>query len=488
MERFEHFAGLIDGWFWETDDQHCFVYMSANVELATGVAPEWHYGKSRKDLRGDDIDDAVWSDHIDRLNAHTPFYDFRFKRLGPDNTTRWISSTGEPFYDPSGMFLGFRGIGRDITEEVALLQSTAQTQKSLIESERRYRQLYERNKIIVETLPDVLFILDEDGNYIEVITEQNNLLCAEKSVLETKNLFEVLPNQIAEVLLAGIRSSLITGNLFIVEYPLKVPAGDRFFEARITPLRESVDERKQVLFIGRDITERYIADKAKSEFTATVSHELRTPLTSIKGALGLVRSGAIGPLAEKQQSILDIAYKNSNRLVALINDILDIEKIEAGKLVLQVVPMDIVSLIKEAVEANAGYGVEHGVSFVRTGIHAPTFVNGDKVRLMQVLSNLMSNAAKFSPDGTDVELSVACEGDHVRVSVKDVGVGISEDFKEKIFEKFTQEDGSDTRAEGGTGLGLSISKTIVEQHRGTLEFTSEVGLGTTFFITLPILE
>ena len=247
------------------------------------------------------------------------------------------------------------------------------------------------------------------------------------------------------------------------------------------------NEESRFVAIVRDITERKKIDKAKSEFVSTVSHELRTPLTSIKGSLGLIKSGAVGELPGKFKSMLDIAYNNSDRLVLLINDILDMEKINAGKMEFNIGPMDIVSLVNEAIDANKGYGDEHNVTFFRSGNSEQILVDGDKDRLMQVFSNLMSNAAKFSPGGSEVELSVLHNGSFVRVSVRDSGPGIPKEFREKIFQKFSQADSSDTRMKGGTGLGLSITKAIVERHRGSIDFETESGNGSTFFFDLPIL-
>lgn len=245
----------------------------------------------------------------------------------------------------------------------------------------------------------------------------------------------------------------------------------------------SLEESNQKLVL--EIRERKRAEKIKQEFTSTVSHELRTPLTSIKGSLGLIRSGVAGQLPDKLQSMLDIAYSNCDRLVLLINDILDMEKLEAGMMNFHLQPMQAISLVEEAIKANKGYGDEHGVTFVKTTMEEDSLVYGDKDRLMQSLSNLMSNAAKYSRQGEQVELSVTREGDKIRIAVKDFGIGIPESFQKNIFQKFSQADSSDTRQKGGTGLGLSITKAIVERHGGEIGFQSEAGVGSTFFFTLP---
>lgn len=227
------------------------------------------------------------------------------------------------------------------------------------------------------------------------------------------------------------------------------------------------------------------ASRAKSEFLSVVSHELRTPLTSIQGSIGLIRSGASSELPGGTEPLAEIAYNNCERLSALIDDILDMEKIESGKMEFRMDRLEVVSLIREAIEANKGYGNTYRVTFVSDDMPDEVHVTGDKDRLMQVLSNLMSNAAKFSPPGEQVMLSLAREDGTVRVSISDKGPGIPASFRDKIFDKFTQSDSTDTREVGGTGLRLSISKAIVEHHGGEIDYESKVGSGSTFYFTLP---
>ena len=250
-------------------------------------------------------------------------------------------------------------------------------------------------------------------------------------------------------------------------------------------LIEPEGEKPRFLSVYRDISDRKKAEKAKAEFIATVSHELRTPLTSIKGALGLMRAGVLTNDPHKTQKMLDIAYSNTKRLTALVNDILDWEKIEAGKMTYRMEESDLSRLLRDAVEANRGYAEEHGVSFELAEPLAPMPCKVDRGRMMQVMANLLSNAAKFSHEGGKVEISARVEGRSIRVDVCDHGVGIPAEAQPRIFERFTQADSSDVRLKGGTGLGLSITRAIVEAHGGVLDFVSREGEGTTFFFTVP---
>jgi PAS domain S-box-containing protein len=235
-----------------------------------------------------------------------------------------------------------------------------------------------------------------------------------------------------------------------------------------------------------DITELKRTEKLKNEFVSIVSHELRTPLTSIRGSLGLLVSGVMGEFSEKAGKLLDIANNNCERLLLLINDILDIEKIEAGKMDFQIKPYDLNHLISESIVSNKMYAEKFGVLIDFIQPQTMIQVHVDSGRLMQVLANLISNACKFSPKGEKITVVMKRVNSHVRVSVSDNGPGIPKEFQSRIFQKFSQADSSDTRGKGGTGLGLNISKTIIEKLGGTLNFFSRPGEGSTFYFDLPI--
>ena len=238
--------------------------------------------------------------------------------------------------------------------------------------------------------------------------------------------------------------------------------------------------------IMRDITERKKVERMKNEFISTVSHELRTPLTSIRGALGLVGSGTVGELPAQAQPLVDIAVKNCERLVRLINDILDIEKIEANKMDFTIRPLELMPLINQAAESNRVYAGEYGANIVISDGMPGAVVPVDEDRFIQVLTNLLSNAAKFSPQGGTIGVATQARNGGVRVSVSDEGPGIPEAFRKQIFEKFSQADGSDTRQKGGSGLGLSITKAIVENLGGHIAFETQERKGTTFHVDLPV--
>lgn len=239
-----------------------------------------------------------------------------------------------------------------------------------------------------------------------------------------------------------------------------------------------------------DVTELKKTEKLKNEFVSIVSHELRTPLTSIRGSLGLLVSGVMGQFAEKANKLLEIANNNCERLLLLINDILDIEKIEAGKMDFHLKVHSLQEIINESIHANQMYAEKYGVTIECHLVESEpdVSVEVDSGRLMQVLNNLLSNACKFSPKGEKIEVRLERKQALVRVSVSDHGPGIPEEFQYRIFQKFSQADSSDTRGKGGTGLGLNISKMIIEKMNGDLDFSSQVNSGTTFYFDLPIYQ
>jgi signal transduction histidine kinase len=253
----------------------------------------------------------------------------------------------------------------------------------------------------------------------------------------------------------------------------------------VTATDFDLDGERLFLWIMRDITERKKVDRLKNEFVSVVSHELRTPLTSIIGSLGLLNAGVMGQVSAQAQEMLSIAQNNGERLVRLINDILDVEKIESGQLAFSEQAVDLGEVTLQAVDANRGLGEKYAVSFVVEQPLRAAWVQGDADRLIQVLTNLLSNAAKYSPERGVVRVGMARQNGFLRVWVRDQGPGIPEDFQDRIFEKFAQVDSSDTRQKDGTGLGLSIARSIVELHGGHIGFNSSSGAGTEFYFDLP---
>jgi len=245
----------------------------------------------------------------------------------------------------------------------------------------------------------------------------------------------------------------------------------------------------ELLGAYQDIAELKKVEKLKSEFVSTVSHELRTPLTAIHGSLSIINSEFLNFIKNNTiESMLNIAERNSERLLLLINDLLDMEKIESGKFDYNLSIYKLKGLIEESVVDNKSYGEKFN-TVIQVVTDIPDIeINVDKGRFFQVLSNLISNAAKFTKDDTSIDISISKTNDFVSISVSDYGPGISDEFKDKVFEKFSQADSSDTRKPGGTGLGLSISKSIIEYFGGKINYETAIGIGSRFYFTIPIYK
>ncbi len=251
-----------------------------------------------------------------------------------------------------------------------------------------------------------------------------------------------------------------------------------------TPLKKNAQNIGYVV-IFNDVTERRKLDHLKDEFVSVVSHELRTPLTSIKGALLMVLSGKIAVLPDKVLAMLTIAANNSERLELLINDLLDINKLQLSASTFKTIPLN--DLVSQAIHSNQGYADKYGVKCVwQPTAEDSVVVMGDEHRLIQALLNLLSNAIKYSPQDKPVIISTESDDKTIWISVSDSGSGIPLDYQEKVFDKFSQADSSATRQVGGTGLGLAITKEIIEKHSGQISFITSPEKGTTFCVELPI--
>ena len=230
-----------------------------------------------------------------------------------------------------------------------------------------------------------------------------------------------------------------------------------------------------------------MAYKAKSEFVSTMSHELRTPLTSIKGAVDLLHSGVLGSLPEQGTKTLAVAQRNCDRLLRLINEILDLQSVESGKMTFKNEKLDLVEATAQSIADNQHFASRLNVDISFFEPATPIWVQADRNRLQQVFSNILSNAAKFSPTGSTVEVSLQVQDGQAEVLFRDEGVGLDEKDYDKVFDRFTQIDSTDTRQIGGTGLGMNVSKRIVEAIGGTIFYRRNPSKGTTFTVRLPLM-
>ncbi len=362
------------------------------------------------------------------------------------------------------------------------LEKSYKMEKALKERRVRY-------KLLLDNIADSIIVIDTTGTIqsINLTTEKNLEYSAEECVGKNVSLFfpQYSQKEMEALIEFHAESHEPTTSTEIIEVSCHRKNGGNF-SGELTRSSMTFEDKKLYIWILRDTTERKKIELMKQEFISNVSHELRTPMTAIRGSLGLVLGTLHDAFPENARNLVEMAYSNSERLVRLVSDILDVEKMEAGMMNLQIEKLDLAQLIEQSVEALKPYSVQYGVNIAIEKNASRVFVNVDKDRITQVLTNLLSNAIKYSPRNETVIIRLENVEDKLQVSVIDRGPGISKQDQDRLFQKFTQLDSFDKRPKEGTGLGLSISKSIVEKHNGEIGCESELGKGSKFYFVLDL--
>lgn len=375
----------------------------------------------------------------------------------------------------------------DVAETLRLKQEAEKSdhEKSLLldslsKNQQALRDSSEHMAAVVDNAPDAILIVDDQGNISSANRAAEAIFACPAEQLIQKNAVSLFVES-----KAGSDNELSHH----VESIAIRATGERF-PCDISRGAFKLSEHARQVLIVRDITERKNMERTKNEFISVVSHELRTPLTAIRGSLGLLRGGVAGPLPKLGGDMVGMAYENTERLARMINDLLDMQKMEAGMMEFDFAIHSLLLMLQSACASNQPYAAQCGVNIVIEGEVPDVCLRVDEGRFQQVMSNLLSNACKFSPDGSSVALVAKIvqepQGRHVRIEIRDRGQGIPAEFRSKMFSRFAQADSSDTRKKGGTGLGLSITRDIVQLMDGTIDYESEPGQGTTFFVVLPV--
>ncbi|GGC97713.1 PAS domain S-box protein [Halopseudomonas salina] len=411
------------------------------------------------------------------LHAHfsgeTDFYDVQCRMRHKGGDWVWVHDRGRLISrSADGQPLWMAGTHADVSAQV-------NAQMALRENEARLRGLFELSPYGI-ALNDY-----ENGHFLDI----NAALLAPTGYTREEfcqlSYWEITPQEYAPQEEKQLRSMQETGRYgpFEKEYIRK--DGSRYPVLLNGMVVNDANGRKLIWSIVEDISERKRMQRMKDEFVSTVSHELRTPLTAIRGALALVTSGALGTLPADADGMVKVAQNNSQRLLFLINDLLDMEKLLVGKMVFDLQWHAIAPLIQTSLQENQPYASLYQVTLNFINHVDQAQVNADASRLQQVMSNLLSNAIKFSRRGSEVSVSTDWHDTHIRITVSDQGSGIASEFHDRVFQKFAQADSSDTRKQGGTGLGLAITRELVESMHGNVSFESEKGKGARFFVDLP---
>ncbi len=396
-----------------------------------------------------------------------------FEIFKKDGTTTWISLNATALTDEAGNFIMSRSTLFDISERKHI-------EAALGESEEKFRQL-------AENIQAVFWMTDKDYQQVLYVSPAYEAIwqrsCADLYENVLAWIESVHPDDRDRVKLEMLEQ-LKTGQ-FEKKYRIIRPDGSiRWIRDRAFAIKNELGEIVRIAGLAEDITEEQKIEQMKNEFIGIVSHELRTPLTSIRASMGLLKSGIYAQKPEKSQRMIEIAAKESDRLVRLVNDILDLERLDSGRVVLEKTICKAADLIEQAVAGVQAIAKQQNIAF---DIHArdeQVWAANDAV--IQTLTNLLSNALKFSPADSTIAISVQQQKDALLFKISDRGRGIPADKLETIFNRFQQVDASDARTKGGTGLGLAICRTIIEQHGGKIWVESTLGTGSTFFFTLPI--
>ncbi|MES1946250.1 putative signal protein with GAF, PAS(PAC) and GGDEF domains [Salinisphaera sp. C84B14] len=390
-----------------------------------------------------------------------------------DASRRLLRLVFSAIRDHADAVIGFLGIAIDRSQLLAMEQA-------LHTSEARFRTAF-------DSAPQGMALVSLNGQFLEVNQSLCEMLDYSREQLLALNFQTIthpddLHNDLENVrqLMAGEISSFQLAKRYF-----KRTGETVWIQLSVALTRNSRGKPLNYVAQIRDITAERQLDRMKSEFVAVVSHELRTPITSIKGALGLLNSGALGAVPAGFEEMLGVAQRNGERLSVLVNDLLDWEKLAADKMAFDYQTHDLRGLLEDALLTNKGYADSFEVSLELAGDES-LYVSVDALRFSQVLSNLLSNAIKFSPAGDRVRLAFERQADRAVITVTDNGSGIPAAFRNNLFQLFAQADSSNTRRQGGTGLGLAISKQLIEQMRGEIGFESTEGEGTTFYLSLPL--
>ena len=487
------YAEASSDWFWAMDQDLRFIYMSDRVEIVTGVPVEYHIGKTRAELAGDQVESPAWEAHLKALERHVPFRGFHYPRIAPDGSIQHISTSGVPVFDDAGSFVGYHGVGSDVTDQV--------------KAEEQRRTDVERLNFALQGMNDGVWDWNVVTGHVyfsprleTMMGYQTGELAQDVNTWTSSVHADDLPKvlKVLKAHLEGEKESYET------EHRVKTKTGDWLWildRGRVVewskdakPLRmvggqTDISARKKAeegLLHAKDEAEA--ANKAKSQFLSSMSHELRTPLNAVIG-FGQLLDDPTNPLNQEQMSAVKHILDGGSHLLNLVNEVLELAEIESGNLALSIEPVSAQAIIAATMVMAESLGERYGVQVEsEVAPDAALTIMADMTRAKQVLLNLLSNGVKYNRPAGSVSLDCTkLEGGWVRFSVTDTGPGIPEDRQDRLFRPFDRLGNSNSTIEG-TGIGLTITKELVELMGGRIGFESTVGTGSTFWVEFPATD
>jgi PAS domain S-box-containing protein len=477
-ERLQAMIGNFPGAVYrcENDPRWTMLYLSSTVEQLTGYGADHFMGNnplSFTDLTHSEDVPRVFERVQQALKNQERFH-LIYRMQHRDLSWRWVEEVGCGVYDQQNDLKYIDGFIWDIT-------TAEKARKSIALNEQKLSALFAQAPVAI--------ILNDfaDGRFLECNPEFERIIGYTSEEIAQLSYMDITPPEFVDADKRELQNLLDTGRYGPYE-KLYIHKDGHLIPVLLNGmLIKAPTGEQQIWAFIQDITERKRIEQMKNEFVSAVSHELRTPLTAISGALGLLAGGMLGALPDKVEHMLGIAYKNSQRLTLLINDLLDMEKLLAGKMAFNMQVQLLQPIVIQALEDNKSYADTYGVRLSCRNNFSDLWIKVDAQRLQQVLANFISNAVKFSPEQGEVDIIVSIENGLIKIAVVDYGPGVSEEFRTRIFQKFSQADASSSRQRGGTGLGLSISKEFVERMQGQIGFDSISGEGATFYATFPVV-
>jgi PAS domain S-box-containing protein len=456
------------------DARGACIFANANFHKLAGLTPDQVLGSGwRSTLHPEDRTRFLEEWHS-ASRVHAAF-ESQYRYRHANGTVVWSRAHAAPIVD-AGILLGYVHVVEDVT-----------TERLAEETLRRSR---ERLELALEGSGSVLLDWDLPSGSIYVSEQWGRILGGSpaQAVITLDQLRALVHPDDILALDAALEQTLSGARPFLrIEYRIgSKDKGWKWIEthARVVE-RNAKGKALRLTGTSFDVTERKDVERRQAEFVSTVSHELRTPLTSILGALDVVMDEHAADMAPESRKFFDIAYRNAGRLSELVDSILDLERVEKGLHDFRYAAVPVGEFLARAVELNSAYAMRFSVSLALDEYPDDVFLWADADRLMQVVTNLISNATKFSPQGETVRVSAEATELDVRILVKDSGPGVPPEFRNKMFQRFAQAESLDRRQRSGSGLGLSISKALMERMSGDIGFESKPGEGTVFYVTLP---